>query len=367
MSNIVFVRPTSIYNDSRATKEIAMLLEAGHFVTVLGWDRNGDAVFECEKIFQSYADRVSFKFYMFLCSNGIGVKNFMKLFEFNIWVYRNLQIIDNFDKAHLCDFHCGISGMIFCKKRNIGYVYDIYDYFVDSSHVPKFLRPIVEKAEIAVINQSEATIICTEERREQISKAHPKKLLVVYNSPDVSSAPKNDEEYDYTYCGGMYDSRLLKEIFERYPFFSELKFITAGQGKYDKLAQDMSGRFENFSFLGSVPYSKVLEVEGKSKVMSAIYDPTFRNSRLCAPNKFYEALALAKPVIVCRGTGIDKIVRENNIGIVIDYSVDEFFQAVKYLCENDAIRIEMGQRARRLYEREYKWSLMKERLLPLYQ
>ena len=87
---------------------------------------------------------------------------------------------------------------------------------------------------------------------------------------------------------------------------------------------------------------------------------------MCAPNKFYEALALAKPVIVCRGTGIDKVVEENTVGIVIDYDSEQFFKAVDYLINNQDICEEMGTNARQLYEKKYKWEIMKERLLELY-
>lgn len=102
-------------------------------------------------------------------------------------------------------------------------------------------------------------------------------------------------------------------------------------------------------------------------MISAIYDPSIRNHRLCAPNKFYEALALAKPVIVCKGTGIDEIVEKNKIGIVIDYDESDFYAAVRRLIGNNTLRKEMGSRARQLYDSEYRWDIMRKKLIDKYK
>lgn len=110
----------------------------------------------------------------------------------------------------------------------------------------------------------------------------------------------------------------------------------------------------------------MLQLQASSLCISAIYEPSIRNHQLCAPNKFYEALALRKPIIVCRGTGIDSIVEKNNIGIVIDYSAEEFYKAVRFLKANPCIVQQQGLNARKLYEEEYSWSLMKKRLIDAY-
>lgn len=78
-------------------------------------------------------------------------------------------------------------------------------------------------------------------------------------------------------------------------------------------------------------------------------------------------MALGKPVIVCKGTGIDKIVEENNIGIVIDYDAAQLYSAVRKLASNSHLCEEMGVRARKLYEDKYHWEIMSKRLLDIYK
>jgi UDPglucose 6-dehydrogenase len=50
---VVLIRTTSIYNDSRAMKEINTLSRHGYRVIVLGWDRDGKAITQCKKNFNN--------------------------------------------------------------------------------------------------------------------------------------------------------------------------------------------------------------------------------------------------------------------------------------------------------------------------
>lgn len=283
------------------------------------------------------------------------------------WLYKQLILQDTIDIIHACDYDTGATVRRFAERHNIKFIYDIFDYYIDSRPVPAALRNLIEQDEIKTINAAETTIICSEERKTQISKANPKNLVIVHNSPDIDKYEIYDEFYDYAYCGGLTNGRLIKEILDSYAANHEYKFVFAGTGYYANKAKFLDENYNEFIYKGALPYAEVIETEKRAKVISAIYEPTIRNHQLCAPNKFYEALALAKPVIVCKGTGIDKIVQDKNIGIVINYSANEFYSALQKLCTNDNARREMGIRGRELYEKNYKWSIMKNRLLEVYQ
>lgn len=362
---IAFTRGSTIYDDSRATKEILALLESGYKVKVFGWDRNGKACNECKQLFSNYKNNILFYFY----NGNTGKKTINKIIcrlKWSKWLMHELFANNDIDIIHACDFDTGEAVRKVAKKTNKKYIYDIFDYYVDSHAIPQFMKNYIEKKEISTINQSELTIICTEERREQINKSNPNKILVLHNSPDVERLDVEEEIFDYAYCGSMYGGRLLSEILDKYPQYNQLRFLFAGYGDYENKAKLLNEQFDNFTYLGSIQYSKVLEYENRSKIISAIYDPSIRNHRLCAPNKFYEALALAKPVIVCKGTGIDKIVKDNNIGIVIDYDAEQFYEAIEYLLNNPKVRKDMGINARKIYESKYRWSIMKNKLIKAY-
>lgn len=364
---IIYIRTSGIYDDSRASKEILSLAKAGYRILVIGWDKDGKSNKKCEEIFADYD--VQFRFYNRMIEGGIGFKGLPFLFGFMRFAYNIMKTRNKeFSCIHACDLDAGIPAFRFCKKYRIKLIYDIYDYYVDTHFVPGVVKKIVEKMEIEVINYADVTVICTEERKEQISSSTPRKVVVIHNSPDISKeqACCADELYDYVYCGALSEMRLLEEIIEEYKNNQDMKILFAGSGRLTENVMKAKKENLNFEFVDALPYKEVLEYESKARVLSAIYEPTIRNHRLCAPNKFYESLALMKPIIVCKGTGIDRIVEEYKIGVVIDYDASQFYEALKYLLENETLRHEMGKRARELYEEKYRWSLMEENLIATY-
>lgn len=364
MKKVAFVRTTNIYDDSRATKEISALSEAGYHVIVLGWDRNGEAEVKTKKTFEGL--NVEFRFFHCLLPTGIGIKNVDKLIKWVIWTKKELKEIDNLYAIHACNLDGGIGAFQFCKKNCIPLVYDIYDYYIDSHSIPKMIKGLIEGMEINIINFADTTFLCTEERRAQIKKATPKNVVIIHNSPDVPEIGETVEKYDYAYCGSLCDLRLIKEILDNYYSNNDLRFAFAGNDKYQKDVEKLAEKYNNIDYYGTIPYAKVLEIEKSAKVLSAIYEPSIRNHQLCAPNKFYEALALGKPLIVCEGTGIDKVVKENNIGEVIHYDAKEFYKALERLISDDNVRRSMGERARALYASKYAWHYMKAKIVDVY-
>ena len=367
MKRVVFIRSDGIYMDSRAIKEVTALLEAGYHVNILGWDRDGAALEQCSKIFTGN-NRPEYYFFDSRVIGIIGgIRNIGVVLNWLRWIYKQLKAIGQIDIIHACDFDTGAAAYRYCKHHKVKFVYDIYDYYVDTHMMPSLLSGIVERMEINTINLADLTIICTEERKEQINKSAPKNLIIIHNSPDVPEVPEINEEYDYAYVGDLNDVRLIDGIFSHYHENSDLRCYFVGNGDLVNVAEQLDSQYEMFTFGGrALPYSEVILLESKAMCLAAIYDPSYRNHRLCAPNKFYEALALAKPVIVCKGTGIDKIVKNCNIGIVIDYNAPEFYNAIRELKDHKTLRESMGRNARALYEEKYRWSIMKERLTEAY-
>ena len=105
-------------------------------------------------------------------------------------------------------------------------------------------------------------------------------------------------------------------------------------GGYGVLADDIykiSQRDDKVFFYGKLQYADVLALERQCDIMLALYDPAIPNHAYAAPNKFYEALALGKPIIMFANTGMDIVVRENQIGAVCDPTNDGIVCAIQSL------------------------------------
>lgn len=76
---------------------------------------------------------------------------------------------------------------------------------------------------------------------------------------------------------------------------------------------------------------------------------------------FMKLLHYGKPIIVCKNTSIDQIVEEEKVGISIDYSAEEFVNAIK------SLDIEDYKNSTQLYKKKYSWDIMEQRLKNIFK
>ena len=101
--------------------------------------------------------------------------------------------------------------------------------------------------------------------------------------------------------------------------------------------------------------------------MLAIYDPKIENHRYAAPNKFYESLMLGKPIVMVKNTGMSQVVSENRIGILIDYTKEDFLKGINWLIAHQSEWPTMSKKMKKIYQSKYSWKIMDKRLLELYE
>ena len=184
-------------------------------------------------------------------------------------------------------------------------------------------KPIL-KLENSVIHSADATIICTEKRKEQIAGSAPKRLAVIHNTPSESQIRQCDNKTKQTgrtkivYVGILEPSRLLKEIVDAVSENNTMELHVGGFGILNDFFIEKSRTFDNIYYYGKLAYDQTLSLEYECDIMLAIYDLAIENHRFAAPNKFYESLMLGKPVIMVRGTGMSEIVEGNSIGELIE-------------------------------------------------
>lgn len=357
MKRIAYLRSTSIVNDSRAMKEINSYSQRDYNLLVLGWNRQNISI-------ENKESNIKYCLYNKKSEYGKGYKNIIKLIRFQIWLYNTLKKNkDKYDIIHACDFDTAFVAEKICKKYKKKLVYDIYDYYVDC-HSLGFLKKYVERKDIKIINKADLVIICTEQRRKQISKASPKDLIVVYNTPSISVSNNistlKSNKIKIGYVGILQDNRLLKELFEKIKGDDRFEFYVGGFGIYEDYLKELSDKYKNIKFYGSLSYSETLKLEEKVDVLFATYNPKIKNHKYSAPNKVFEAMALGKPIIVCKSTGVDEMVLKEKIGYVINYDANDFIRCLENL-KNDEYQ-KISKITQKLYISKYTWEKMAEML-----
>ena len=368
---ILFLRSNPVNPDSRVEKEVLALINAGYNVEIFAWDREREyKQEESELVLDENKIRILRVGIKSQYSAGFR-KNIVPLLRFQYAIMNFLKKnIERYDVVHACDFDTAFAASRICFYNRIRFVYDVFDYYVDSFSVPKQIRTIVEKVDTSIMNRADAVIICTEKRREQIKKAKPKRLYIIHNSPaqnyqSKNRLTKNGNKVKIAYIGILSKGRYILEMCDFVANNAHFELHIGGFGLYEKEVQEYAKENENIYFYGRLSYQETLQVEEMCDIITAIYDPSIKNHVYAAPNKFYEGLMLGKPLIMVKGTGMSEIVEQNDIGCVADYTKlnDAFLQ----IASRKADWRKMATTEKDLYEKYFSWETMQKRLLDLYK
>lgn len=365
---IVFIRSNPVNPDSRVEKEVVSLHENNFAIIILAWDRDNNYREVMEEFYVNKEIRI-FKIGL-KATFGEGMKNIVPFLKFQVFILKWLIINKNkYSYIHACDFDTGFTAMvstIFTKRK---LVFDIFDYL--STNPIGIFKRLLRRMENSIINNADAVIICNDERKQQIKKTNPKKLYVIHNTPPLYKALNTETNVmndvaKIVYVGILQDYRLIKEMVDVIAKKKDCELHIAGFGKYHEYLKQQAAVHKNIIYYGKITYQETLKLENKSDLMTAIYDPSIGNHKYAAPNKFYEALMLGKPLIMVKNTGMSKIVEDNKLGVCIDFSKEGFEKGLEELMKMKSEWEEIGLKEKKLYEKMYSWDIMEKRLIDLY-
>ena len=373
MKKVLILRSNAVDPDPRVQKEAEVLLNAGYSVDVFCWDRSSNHK-RCEHTVTWGGHKLRLYRTGIKAAFGAGFrKNIIPLIRFQrdiaIFLMHNLSA---YNIVHACDFDTCLTGLLCARIKRKKIVYDIFDFYADAFSVPDLLKKAVISLDSFLIRHADAVIICSEQRKHQIKNAKPKKLAVIHNSPakaerkERAVKTKGYPALRIAYVGILNDGRMIPELLEAVSEDSNYILEIAGYGKYEKLAYEYALKNKNVIFHGKIEYDAALELEGQSDVMIAAYDPSIPNHRYAAPNKFYEALMLGIPLIMCSNTGISDEVERNGVGVCIDYSATSLKNGLEEIRKNYSYFEKNCKHGRQLYDENYSWDIMAERLTTLY-
>lgn len=372
MKKIVFLRSNAVNPDPRVEKEARALKNAGYEILIMCWQRSSPEAY-------NDIEGVQYLRFNFSSKYGSGILNLPKILLFNIWLCRKLITRRRwFDVVHACDLDTALPA-IFVKyifKKKI--VMDIFDLH-SSIHNSKILTRPIRAIEKAIISNSDGVIIVDESRKKEILPYKPRKLTVVYNSPDAELVKHNTNiiptgnQTDYTlrifYAGILSDHRSIIEMISVVGQNKNWHLCIAGFGPLEKDINEAAKDFPNITFIGKIPYSEVMEQTSNSDILFAIYDPMIPNHKNSSANKLFESMLLGKPIIVAAGTGMDQIVKSGHMGYVVKYG-DLAGIKDALLKEERTSQEERRERSISsidLYNRKYSWDIMARRLTDLYR
>lgn len=349
---IILFRSNNIF-DSRVNKYHNYYERAGIDYTIVGWDRAGKGW-----------KKDKYDFFQYRAGEDVGgiqaITNHLKWMRF---VYKYLKNHKDVTTIHACDLNSAFPAAVFktLHKRKVTLIFDACDWFSANFASKKFLCFCFGLMERFTCRKANELIICEPERIEQVQFKLRKQPLVMPNIPEIdpSVITKVQDKYRFNndnptlaYLGGFSDNRYLLEILtlsETEPF----NLLIAGSGNKEVVikCEELSKK-ENVRYFGRVPMEEGLNMENAADIIYAMYCKTNPNNIYAAPNKYYEALLLGKPIITTKGTIVEKKVVDNNTGWAVEEDVEDLRRLVNTINKED-IRTK-GQNAYTLWENSFK-------------
>lgn len=363
MRSLLILRASHVAPDPRVARAASVAERAGLTTTVLAWDRDGGLPPR-----STLGDSTVVRFGR-SAPHGRGLANLVGLATFQF--YLALQVLARrrtLAAIHACDLSTGVTGLVLARLLRVPLIYDVFDYFADGFPVPRRALPWVRRLESWVIEHADATILPSSTRKQQIAPAEPRSLVIVENSPDIGDLPTDLLPVtDLAYVGILAPHRLLVEVVELVAERPDLTLRIAGFGPLEHEIAAISAKAPNVEFVGKVNHAEALQIQASARVLFATYDPALRNHRYSAANKLGEALALGRPLIVCRDTSMDLQVEAYGVGAVSDYSISSFERALRSVLANETLLNRCRQQGPALYAEHHSWEVSADRLADLYR
>lgn len=365
---VVICRSTPVDPDPRVERTAEALAGAGFRVTVVGWDRGWGL--------PSDEDRGSYRVARLRIPApfGRGLRNLPTMARWQVALFGRLRRLRNdYEIIHACDLDTALPALAAGRAFGKRLVFDIFDSYADAFRLGP-LRRVARYLEAQVAAKADAVIIADDVRRSQLAGIRPRRLEVVYNSPpdqlpELTSRPDRPMvRFTLAYVGLLDRTRGLLTLLDVLATRPDWGLELAGFGIDEDLIRERARRLPNVRFHGRVNYELVLRLMAGADVLVATYDPAVPNHRYASPNKLFEAMMLAKPIIVAAETHIDDLVRRHDCGLVVPYGqARALAEALERLAADPDLRDRMGLAGRRAYEAYYRWDLMRDRLIALYR
>ena len=360
---IVMLRSNPISPDVRLEKEAVTLAKAGHEVTLIGWQRYGNAP-RLEKRSNYTIKRIQIQ-----APCGMGIIFFLPIW----WIFVFITLLtDDWDIVHAADLDTYIPALFAAKLKKKKLVYDIFDFYIDMIPLPCRLRNIFAKIDIFLMRFADAIIVVDPCRLKQIKREDDLQVGIIFNSPmDVNRAeakfPVHEHSFKIFYAGSLFKDRDIGSICEivKHDNDLQLEIVGWGQGLEDLFA--LINGTQNIVFSGMIPYNEVIQKTLDSDLLFALYDPAVPNNRYASPNKLFEAMMCEQPILVSDETAMADIVRCEHCGVVVPYGdLNAILRAVMKLKNDPDLCRSLAANGRKAYEQKYNWKIMESKLLKIY-
>jgi glycosyltransferase involved in cell wall biosynthesis len=261
---------------------------------------------------------------------GLRWKNLWNKVLWQIYILKYLiKKRCDYTVIHATNFENILPALLMKFFLNKKVVYDIYDSF-SSDLSDNFLTRFLIKLEVFCIRKSDLLILADKKRLQQISITETtcKQFLDIENVPNFKQSVYTKNTLDFnkiklSYVGVFDPMRGLEELLNFVEKNDSFILEIAGGGTLNNIVKYKSDTTSRIIYHGVVKYEDGINIMQKSDFIIGMYYKQASNHVYAAPNKFFESLYLARPLITTQGTLVGEKTNFHETGYAIEEGYDE--------------------------------------------
>lgn len=356
--------------DPRVLREAQSLVEAGRRVTVVQWARQ-----DPESPVQDVVKGIHVHY---VHDRGWARRTSNALLKQRRWwkdAFRLASAIHARDPVHIVHAHDldTLKPAVRLKQRyGLRLVYDAHELFYEMIRgtVPWPVPALADALERRLLRHVDLVITVSDVLRQHFARRYAGPIAVVWNSfggvgvryESPAAAPKR-----VVYIGTLTRDRLFPQLVSAIARVEGVEFVIGGKREGEwKAVEKEASRFPNVDFLGPVPADQVLKITRTGHLVVAMLDPANRQYRVALANKLFDAMACGRPILVPRGTAMERFVTDHEIGWACDFDADAVSKSVADLVSRPDALEAAGRRGLALAERTYNWDAQARVLVKAY-
>jgi len=348
--------------DMRVRKEAVSLIEKGHRVTIISWDR------QCR--YKDIDEDAGIKIRRIRTNAGFrkGIKQLFFLFIFY------LKVIPQLLRAKIDIIYChdllmlplGILVKIVRQKKLIYDCHEIY-WMNEIKKYHKAILAVIRFLEKHMIQHIDRFITVSEQRADYYKRFYKKEIFVVgnYYNPIVVSREKKrslrrklhlpEDKTLIAYVGALHIERDFHPLIEYARRHHNAYVVITGLGYWQDMIEKASRQLENLSYKGWV--SNPIEYYSSSDIIYYVLNEEYAANHYNAPNNLYLSIALGIPIIANPIGDTGRIIKSYGIGAALTTRTAEGLEkaVADVLSNRDSIVTAFGKA-----QKAYNWDVAKD-------
>ena len=247
-------------------------------------------------------------------------------------------------------------------------VYDIHDNLALELRAPRWVKRPVQRLDNLLGRVADAVFVPDRRRADALLPWVPRRLVIVPNTPD-------DPGWDpvppmpplrLAFCGRLQWTRGARMMGDLVASRDDVELEVAG----GRGSQDVMDYFESLPRTrvhGPLTQPEALELCKQCHLVVALYDPVLEINRQASPNKLYDAMATARPVLINSETAVADDIVGRDYGFAVPYGDAAALDAlVDSLLHDPEAAARRGRNGRRIYETGHSWEAVAPRVRRAY-